>query len=40
MKEILHLGYVGIERIKVSARRTIYWPNINMRIKIELTELR
>ena len=33
MKQILHIGHLGIERTKVNARRTIYWPNINTDIE-------
>ena len=29
MKQILHIGHLGIENIKVNARGTMYWPNIN-----------
>ena len=28
MKQILHTGHLGIERTKVNARGTMYWPNI------------
>ena len=27
MNQILHIGHLGIERTKVNARRTMYWPN-------------
>ena len=29
MKQILHIGRLGIERTKVNARGTMYWSNIN-----------
>ena len=33
MKQILHIGHLGIERTKVNARGTMYWPNINTDIE-------
>ena len=33
MKQILHIGHVGIERTKVNARGTMYWPDINTDIE-------
>ena len=32
MKEIIHHGYIGIEKTKRNTRDTIYWPNINAEI--------
>ena len=29
VKQILHIGHLGIKRTKVNARGTMYWPNIN-----------
>ena len=35
MKQILSVyGHLGIERTKVNARGTMYWPNISMTLKI------
>ena len=33
MKQILHIGHLGIELTNVIARGTMYWPNINTDIK-------
>ena len=33
MKQILNIGLLGIERTKVNARGTMYWPNINTDIE-------
>ena len=33
MKQILHIGHLGTEQIKVNARGTMYWPNINTDIE-------
>ena len=33
MKQILHTGHIGIERTKLNARSTIYWPNTDKDIK-------
>ena len=33
MKQILHIGHLGIKRTKVKARGTMYWPNINTDIE-------
>ena len=33
MKQILHIGRLDIERTKVNARGTMYWPNINTDIE-------
>ena len=37
MKQILHTGRLGIERTNVSARRTMYLPNINLDIENMVT---
>ena len=29
MKQVLHTGHLGIERIKSNARSMMYWPNID-----------
>ena len=33
MNQILHIGHLGIERTKVNARGTMYWPNKNTDIE-------
>ena len=33
MKQILHIGHLGIECTKVNDRGTMYWPNINTDIE-------
>ena len=33
MKQIWHIGHLGIERTKVNARGTMYWSNINTDIE-------
>ena len=33
MKQILHIGHLGIKCTKVNARGTMYWPNIDTDIE-------
>ena len=32
LKTALHTGHIGIERTKLRARESLYWPNINSQL--------